>query len=126
MTYEATLNIEGTLPSLNEYIAAERRNKYIAAQMKKRTQEYIRWMIKQQLPHIHFREPVYMKYYWFERNRKRDKDNIAFARKFIQDALVEAGVLDGDGWAHILGFEDHFAVDKYRPHVSVEIKEMPF
>lgn len=125
-SYEATLIIEGTLPSLNEYINAERRNKYAAAQLKKRTQEYIRWQIRQQIPHIHFREAVHITYFWFERSRKRDKDNVAFGKKFIQDALVEAGVLDGDGWEHIVGFDDHFAVDREHPHIAVTIKEMPF
>lgn len=33
--------IPGTLPTLNEYVKAERTNRYAAANMKKRTQERI-------------------------------------------------------------------------------------
>lgn len=48
------------------------------------------------------REPVYCRYLWVERDRRRDKDNIAaFGRKVIQDALVQMGALRNDGWGGI-------------------------
>jgi Holliday junction resolvase RusA-like endonuclease len=62
-----------------------------------------------------------MEYTWYEPNRKRDKDNIAFAKKFCQDALVKSGTLANDGWAEIDGFTDTFEVDKRRPRVEVKI-----
>lgn len=120
------LVIDGLLPSLNEYIAAERRNKYVAANLKRRTQDYIRWLIKQQIPDVRFVKPVFMRYTWYERSRARDKDNVAFAKKFVQDALVEAGTLRGDGWRDISGFSDTFAVDKEHPRVEIEIREDDF
>ena len=52
------------------------------------------------------------------------KDNIAFAKKFIQDALVETGVLRNDGWSEIEGFTDNFALDPKNPRVEVTIEEM--
>ena len=51
-----------------------------------------------------------------------DKDNIAFAKKFIQDSLVHAGVLANDGWNQIEGFTDDFAVDPKNPRVEVTIE----
>jgi hypothetical protein len=57
---------------------------------------------------------------WVERNRKRDKDNVRFAAKFCIDGLVKAGVLKGDGWAHVGSLGDKFAVGS-SPGVHVEI-----
>jgi len=116
-----TLTIPGTLPGLNEYIAAERANRYKAAGMKRDAEQLIGLCTRSQLRGVHFTAPVSMCYTWYEPNRKRDKDNIAFARKFIQDALVAAGVLQGDGWACIDGFTDTFEVDKSNPKIQVTI-----
>ena len=69
-------------------------------------------------------KPVYITYKWYEPNKKRDLDNIAFAKKFVQDALVTNGILENDGWANIVGFCDEFYVDKENPRVEVEIMEV--
>lgn len=111
--------IPGRLPGLNEYVKAERGNRYAAAKMKRETEELIRWAARRQLRGIRFSRPVRMRYHWYEPNTRRDKDNIAFARKFIQDALVGAGVLAGDGWEQIDGFTDRFFVDTNSPRVEV-------
>lgn len=116
-----TLTIPGTLPGLNEYIAAERSNRYKAAAMKRDTEQLITLYARSQLRGVQFTRPVMMHYSWVEPNRRRDKDNIAFARKFIQDALVRAGVLQGDGWSCIDGFADIFEVDQANPRVEVVI-----
>jgi len=111
--------IPGKLPGLNEYIDASRRNRYLAAEMKKAAERKIMWAIKAQLHGVRFTGPVIMRYTWYEPDRKRDKDNIAFARKFVQDSLVSAGVLKNDGWKEIENFTDAFAVDKENPRVEV-------
>lgn len=119
------LTIPGILPGLNEYIDAERghKGKYKAASMKKQAQNVIGYMIKTQLRGVRFTRPVVIRYLWIEPSRRRDKDNIAFAKKFIQDSLVEAGVLQNDGWANIEHFTDDFAVDPKNPRVEVVIEE---
>jgi len=121
----AKLVIPGRLPGLNEYVDAERANagRYIAAQMKKKTQDEIISHIKQQLRNVAFLRMVDITYIWTEPNRKRDKDNVAFAKKFIQDALVEAGILPNDGWKNIGGFRDEFDVNPQNPNVTVIIEE---
>lgn len=118
------LIITGKLPGLNEYIEAERRNKYAGAKMRKQAEERIMWAAKAQLRGMRFEGPVIMHYRWVEPNRRRDKDNIAFAKKFVQDALVRVGVLKNDGWDYVAGFTDDFAVDKKRPRVEVEFEEV--
>lgn len=122
MTYR--LVIPGSLPGLNEYIEAERRNKYAAANMKRQTESVIISAAKEQLRGVRLTRPVVMCYTWVEKNRRRDRDNVAFARKFVQDALVRCGVLRGDGWKEIAGFTDAFAVDRERPRVEVTLREV--
>lgn len=117
------LTIRGTLPGLNEFIAAERSNRYVGAKMKKQCETVVMHCARS-LGKTRFEAPVYMVYRWFEPNRRRDKDNIsAFGRKVIQDALVRSGILQNDGWANIEGFEDQFYVDKKNPRIEVLIYE---
>ena len=118
------LTIPGTLPGLNDYTDMNRKNRYAAAQMKKKTQQLIAYCIMQQLRSVHFEKPVKIAFTWHEPNRKRDKDNIAFAKKFIFDALVESGVIPNDGWKNVDSFSDDFSVDNENPRVEVEIIEV--
>lgn len=120
---KAKLILPFTFPGLNDYIEAERTHRQKAAKMKKEYQDAVMLCIRsQRLPT--FDGPVYMYYTWVEKDRRRDKDNVAaFGRKVIQDAFVKAGVLKNDGWANIVGFSDTFEVDKKNPRVEVEIVE---
>ena len=122
MNYKFT--IRGTLPGLNELIEAERRNRFIGAKLKKQYEAVV-MRAARSLGNVEFEEPVYMVYHWYEKDRRRDKDNIcAFGRKVIQDALVKARFLRNDGWKNIAGFEDRFYVDQDKPRVVVEILEV--
>lgn len=117
------LVIRGTLPGLNDYITAERSNKYAGAKMKKQCETVVMHHARA-LGKAGFEKPVHMLYQWYEPNRRRDKDNISsFGRKVIQDALVRCGVLKNDGWANIDGFADEFYIDKKNPRIEVKIWE---
>ena len=117
--------IPGRLPGLNEYIDAERTNRYRAAKMKREMEDLVILCAKSDLRGRKPKCPVMMHYLWVEKDRKRDKDNISgYGRKVVQDALVRAKILPGDGWAQIVGFTDEFAVDKMHPRVEVEIEEV--
>lgn len=119
------LTIYGKLPGLNEYIEAERTSRYKAASLKANDEQLVMVYARRDLRKWRARGPVYMRYTWYEPNRRRDKSNICgYGRKVIEDALVKAGYLRGDGWAHIEGFSDTFAVDKGRPRVEVIIEEV--
>ena len=80
--------IRGTLPNLNDYITAERTNRYQAAAMKKQCESIVIHAARS-LGKWQADKPVYMIYHWYEPNRRRDLDNISsFGRKVIQDALL--------------------------------------
>lgn len=116
--------IPGKLPGLNEYTRANRTHRQKGAKLKDETDQYVAYCVMNKLRGLQIKNPVHIKYTWVEENQKRDLDNIAFAKKFIQDALVKLGVLENDGWKNITGFEDHFEVNKKEPGVLVEIVEV--
>ena len=113
------LIIPGELVDLNTYISAERRNRYAGAKIKQEMTDYITLLAKRLKTEI--RTPVRLVYRWYCKDKRKDKDNVAFAKKFIQDGLVNAGVLKNDGWNDIEGFTDEFYVDKLNPRIEVEI-----
>lgn len=122
---EYLLVIRARLNNLNDYIGAERTNRYKAAKMKARNESLVKIAIKQQMRGIKIEKPVYMAYRWYEKNRRRDLDNISsFGRKVIQDALVQTHVLQNDGWKEIAGFSDDFFVDADNPRIEVLIREV--
>ncbi|WP_302360326.1 hypothetical protein [uncultured Megasphaera sp.] len=109
--------IPGTLPSLNEYVRACRSNIHAGSKMSREAHYLCRLGMVKLVGHKINR--VYIKFCWIEKNKRRDKDNIAFAKKFILDALQEVGILRNDGWSEIIGFSDTFAIDKESPRVEV-------
>lgn len=117
----ATFTIEGSMPSLNDYVAAERSNRFLGARMKRDETERARAAaVSQGVPH--FVGPVTVRFLWIERTRRRDLDNVAFAKKFVLDGLVAAGILDGDGQRVVVGLQDTFEHDPSRPRVVVEVR----
>lgn len=121
---EYKLIIPGRLPGLNEYISAERSNRYKGAKLKSKSEHIISDEINAQLKGVKIKNPVEIHYLWVERDMRRDRDNVAFAKKFVQDALVNAGVLENDNYKHVVGFSDRFEVDKLNPRIEVLIKEI--
>lgn len=103
MNYQFTLPFK--MPSLNEYINECRTNRYQGAKIKRTYEEMIGWYIKP-LPII--KTPIIAKFKWVEGNKKRDYDNVAFAKKFILDALVKCGKLKDDNRKYVTGFTDEF------------------
>ncbi|MBQ6092218.1 MAG: hypothetical protein IJL00_00910 [Clostridia bacterium] len=93
------------LPSLNEYIAVCRCNKYKAAKFKRDIDANIALYLRD-LPQ--FDEPIEIHFVWIESNRRRDYDNVASAKKFILDALVKSGKLKDDNRKCVKGFRDSF------------------
>lgn len=116
------LSVPGQIAGLNEYTKANRTHKMTAAKMKKDTEQYISLHIRQQLAGVKIDVPVSISIRWVEPNKKRDPDNVSFAKKMVLDSLVSNGVLQGDGWKHVTGFADTFSVDKDNPRVEVTIK----
>ncbi len=122
---EYLLTIPGRLDGLNKFIGANRSNSCAGNNMKKRNERAVSKAIENCLHGVKIENPVYMEYIWYERDMHRDLDNISsFGRKVIQDALVNAAVLKGDGWKYVVGFSDRFEIDKTDPRIEVKIKEI--
>ena len=114
------LTIRGELTDLNTYVRVERGNKYAGAALKEKDTNRVYWECKsQKLKPINV--PVKVDCTWFCKNKKKDKDNISFAKKFILDGLMKAGVLSNDGWDQVVGFQDSFSVDAKNPRIEVEL-----
>jgi len=101
--------VPGPLPGANEALAACRqtRGKGSAySQLKKTWSELV--ASSAAASKIKPVDRADIKFHWFERDRKRDKDNIRFAAKFVLDGLAKAGVLKGDGWKYVGNLSDKF------------------
>ena len=112
------ITIPHILPSLNEYINADRSNKYAGAKIKKNATELCTWSFLGKSWH----GKIHLHFKWYVKNRKKDPDNIAHAKKYILDGMVQAGSIANDGWSQIAGFQDSFFVDK-NERVEIEITE---
>lgn len=115
--------IDGRLPSLNDYCKAERTGYHIANKMKHSYQTLIIVFIRRaRLKPI--KRPVKIVYRFYEANKRRDKDNVSgLTHKFVQDALVESGILKDDGWEFVSSFSDEFYIDKKNPRIEVTLIE---
>ena len=117
------LSIPGQLPGLNEYIHAINRNRHVGNKLKQDTQQIIEWEIKRQLPNVAILMPVKILYRWYMKDKRRDLDNVASAKKFINDALVEMGVIPDDGQRWVTAIPDEFYIDRDNPRTEIEIGE---
>lgn len=113
------LVIYGKLDGLNNYTRACRSGWQAGNRMKKTNEETIGWYIKsQKIKPV--TGPVRLVFRWYD-DGKRDVDNIAFAKKFILDALVKNQILEDDNQKIVKGFLDEFYIDKTNPRIEVEI-----
>lgn len=114
-----------TFPALNDFIGAMNRNRFVGAQMKKKYERVANEAIRSQLKGLKIKEQVFIKYIYYEADKRRDKSNInAFAVKIIEDALQDCGVLKNDGWDNIAGYSQYFMIDKKNPRIEVIIREV--
>lgn len=115
--------IDTKLPSLNQYTKLNRINYYAGNKMKADNQAYIRGCIYYNLKNLRIEKPIIAHFTWIENNKKRDLDNIAFAQKFIFDALVETGTIKNDNFRYVRGFTHNFKYKK-EAGVLVELEEV--
>lgn len=113
----------GRLPGLNEIIRAGRANRYAANKQKKDVQGALRaqWVYgNTKLPK--FGNPVNVEVRFFEKDNRRDDDNVFAGLKFILDELQEIGVIVNDSpkWCHIR--PERFT-DRKAPRIEVTIEE---
>lgn len=125
MWMEYKFTIPGRLDGLNEYTAANRTNPQKGGQMKRKSEDAIIYHIRQQLRGVHITVPVLIYYQFYEKDKRRDNDNIlSCASKFVQDSLKKAWVIKDDGQKYIPHFYFDTFVDKDNPRIEVIITEL--
>ena len=114
-----TLFVPGPILGLNEMLLARGRGHYSYNSKKQQLEERIYYLCWEQK--VARFDRAWFWFEWLEPNRRRDKDNVAAGKKFILDGLVKAWRLPGDGWKHVIGWRETFAVDRDNPGVRVHI-----
>lgn len=98
--------IKAKLPSLNDYTDACRNSRYKGAQMKKDAEQLICAYIKISKTVCPVDTPVEVHFEWHEANKRRDLDNIAFAKKFILDSLQKCKIIPNDSQKYVKALYD--------------------
>ena len=112
--------LEG-IPTLNEHDNANRANRYGGASMKKKATSLCATYVKKAMNEGFEieKQPTNFEFDWYLKNRRKDKDNVAFAKKYIFDGMVSAGLMDNDGWKQIGFWAEDFHVDKEFERVEI-------
>lgn len=111
--------IPGELPDLNTVINASKGHWGGYSKEKAQWTRHVA-LLCSTLPQL---ESCALAFKWFVRNRRKDPDNIVFAKKYVLDGMVEAGVIQNDGWKEVVSFKDEWEVDADNPRVEVSIWE---
>lgn len=115
--------IPGELADLNTFIDDLKTSRFRGQKVKNQETDTVAYYaIKAGVKKVE-NYPVKIKYNWYSKDRRKDIDNIAFAKKFINDGLVAAHVLENDSQKYVAAFEDNFFIDKENPRVEIEIIE---
>ena len=117
---EQTLRVEGIPPNLNEY----RRIHFRTIAKKK-----IEWaqQIKQHLLEqgISPMNKIIQRYEFFFRDKRdHDPDNYSCCAKFINDSLVENGIIPNDNFDHIIHFTVSQGGFSKRPYILIHMTEV--
>ena len=94
------LTIPGKLTTLNEYISANNRSRYIANGLKSVDTQKVEWAIKASKLRPITGKHMF-RFDWIRQTRKTDPDNLTFGAKAIFDALVKQKILPNDGWKYV-------------------------
>lgn len=118
--------IEGRLPSLNDYVRANRAHWSKGADFKKTVEADIIWQIRAAVNKGTLR-PVTSKVKlvidWHESDQRRDVDNIVSAKKFILDAMQSAGIIPNDNRKWVSNIHDNI-IDDTKDYVRVLLREV--
>lgn len=98
--------IHEKLPSFNTYTDKCRTNKYSGHKFKQNLENIISaYIYKYKVKPVI--NPVFIHYVWSEKTRKRDKDNVYSAKKFIADALQKTNIIPNDNNKWVLNHRDY-------------------
>jgi len=116
---EQVLVIRDELCDLNTYINAERSNRFYGATIKKKCTQYVINAIESNDKLEPITEKQDFSFCWYQKNKRKDPDNIAFACKFVFDGLVKSGILPNDNQAFVGRIHHTILIDKEDPRVEV-------
>lgn len=116
------LVIPGRLPCMNDLIAANRLNKYAGAGVKKKTQRQIILILQPQVQGQRFTEKVNVRIEYYEKDMRRDEDNVMSAAKFILDALQDMDLILNDSRKYVHLTQEVFT-DRDNPRIEIEVNE---
>ena len=117
------LNLNFELPHFNKVIRKTKSHWGNYAGGKTKIEKAIKTTIATQLPPNFqtFTHKVNILFVWRCKDRRKDKDNICFAKKYILDSL-QPRILKNDGWGEVGDFCDRFVVSEV---VGVDIYLIP-
>lgn len=120
------IKIPHELVDLNKFINSQRANRYGGNKLKRQNTElckvYFKKAINEGLKIDRDSMPINITFEWHVKNKRKDKDNIAFAKKFVLDGMVESGLIPNDGWKEAGDLTDTFQVNKEKQGVIVYIE----
>ena len=117
-----TIVIPGELPDLNQIIAESKNHWGSYSSLKKANTQLVAFCTKRDTKRKY--NKIDLEITWYCKDRRKDKDNIMAGTKFILDGLVQAGVIQNDGWANVGDIRHKFDVDKQEPRIEVKITEV--
>jgi len=117
-----TIVIPRELPDLNQIISASKDHWGSYSSLKKTNTQIVAYCTKQATKRKY--KKIDLDITWYCKDKRKDKDNIMAGTKFILDGLVQAGVIQNDGWANVGDIRHKFDVDKQDPRVEVRITEV--
>lgn len=108
---------------MNEYTESNRSNPRKGNRVKHREQLIVNMAIRNaRLTPID--KPVIVCIRWYEKDNRRDIDNVTAAKKFIMDSLVEMKVLKDDSRQYVKQIYDCVKTDTKNPRIEVELIEV--
>lgn len=111
--------IRGRFPSLNDYLRIKSSGQRAAT--KRDLDHRVMWAAKE--AGIRPVRRYMLRVDWYEKDRRRDWDNVASGKKFILDGLKKAGVVVDDSQKYLLDTDDRYGHDSCDPRIEVFIYE---
>lgn len=119
---EARLVVPGRLMGMNELLEAKANVGEFHRKKKQEMQRIALHARAQRFPYV--RRAMFV-YWFYEPNARRDRINIIGGGvKVMEDALVNAGLLEGDGQRNVLAIVPHVEVDSENPRVELVVLEV--
>lgn len=121
---EIVFTIPGGLADLNTHLSEVNKNRYAGQQLKNQETNKVKMIASQYRKQAKELElPIDVHFHWVCKSRRKDKDNIRFAAKYVLDGLEYAGIIPNDGWKEIGNLSDSYEKDKDNPRVEVTLSD---